>query len=378
VDYLSLARWIKSLSRQVKHAFDARWGVHSARRTFYLLAVLGGGSLDDIMRDARHKDRTTAQKYYKDSQTLKKMIERSPPLKSMNSVWSFTSRLCDEGGKVAERLHRSDSVRDDVRSLKEIAKLFVENNLGVSPTSSQYKSPGKLLEIAYERQFNHTTAADDLDEYLKENFPINVRHTLMQKFNQVLAEQRSLLQAACMGASVRTALTRTHQVGDVAMHPSNVQCQLSRITVEGLDDSFPRLLVKNADQKFVLVTNFHSILASHQEESNERATGLVASLLIEIINLHPDNTQRDTSKPHPNDPASGLVVDYFKMFKVAKHRLDRSMRNHLFKWITPFAKCLFNCCNNSISEWIRKHPNELSPYRKKRDAVLVCQTCNHA
>ena len=78
------------MKKCVQHASDARWGVHSARRTFYLLAVLGGGSLEDVMRDARHQDESTAKRYYNDSKALKKMIERSDTLKSKNTV-------CNEG-----------------------------------------------------------------------------------------------------------------------------------------------------------------------------------------------------------------------------------------------------------------------------------------
>ena len=47
-----------------------RYGTHSLRKTGYVLAIWGGGCLDDIRVSARHKTIESAERYYRDASYL--------------------------------------------------------------------------------------------------------------------------------------------------------------------------------------------------------------------------------------------------------------------------------------------------------------------
>lgn len=52
------------------------WGTHTLRKTGYLLAIWGGGSVEQIMLSERHKTMSRASKYHQDAATLLEMAKR--------------------------------------------------------------------------------------------------------------------------------------------------------------------------------------------------------------------------------------------------------------------------------------------------------------
>src|SRR5690349_17512254 len=52
------------------------WGTHSLRKTGYLVALWGGGVVEQLMLSARHSTIKSASRYYQDAETLLAMARR--------------------------------------------------------------------------------------------------------------------------------------------------------------------------------------------------------------------------------------------------------------------------------------------------------------
>jgi hypothetical protein len=126
---------------------------HSPRAMAYLWGIgLDGAQLSLLKWNYRHKTIEQAQKYANDAQSKKNRIVRSERLQSLNLVPPFRDRLLVfDGGSQSQRLNAMDGCKTDlVRTVKEVAKYYVERNLGVTPgKNSNYRNPGYLLRKAY-------------------------------------------------------------------------------------------------------------------------------------------------------------------------------------------------------------------------------------
>jgi hypothetical protein len=49
------------------------WGTHTMRKTGYLVAIWGGGTVENIMLSARHATVDSAKRYYQDAGSLLQM-----------------------------------------------------------------------------------------------------------------------------------------------------------------------------------------------------------------------------------------------------------------------------------------------------------------
>jgi hypothetical protein len=99
------------------------------------------------MQHARHNDKRTASLYFEDAKTFQTEILKEPECVLKISTCPFSEILVNKGGESMKRLNRFQSNCTEVSSLKEAARLFVENNLGVPPSSSNYKNHRHLLEL---------------------------------------------------------------------------------------------------------------------------------------------------------------------------------------------------------------------------------------
>ena len=64
-----------------------KFGVHSARFTFYLFSILGGGDYPNVKRDARHANDDCAMGYVNDAQVLVDEIRNSVELSSREIIY---------------------------------------------------------------------------------------------------------------------------------------------------------------------------------------------------------------------------------------------------------------------------------------------------
>lgn len=58
-----------------KNGRKGPWGTHTMRKTGYLLAIWGGGSVENIMLSARHSTVESAEHYYQDAGSLLQMAK---------------------------------------------------------------------------------------------------------------------------------------------------------------------------------------------------------------------------------------------------------------------------------------------------------------
>ena len=95
---------------------------------------------------------------------------------------------------------------------------------------------------------------------------------------------------------------------------------------------FPRGEIHDS-QQYELVKNFSDILAPHQKQSREKAAGLCASLIIEIISLLPEDIQIIDQAAWYRIKPAGTSKDS----KIAAVGLTRKnpLRTYLSKWIVP-------------------------------------------
>jgi hypothetical protein len=98
--------------------------------------VLGGGEFPDVMRNARHEDLlTTTKGYFEDAKLIRDLLFGNPELVAIQQIWPFIDRLIHGQGTNLRRLQTFNSNNVEMRSLQDVATLFVENMLHVSPES---------------------------------------------------------------------------------------------------------------------------------------------------------------------------------------------------------------------------------------------------
>ena len=123
---------------------------HSTRSTFYLWWILAGGDVPTAQRNARHATESMAHKYAQDSYIQRDVIMKDEYLRSQNPVPPAYDRLLVNGGHQLHRINQlGRSTRSDIKTLTEVAHLYVTQTLCVSPTSGHFRNPSYLLKKSY-------------------------------------------------------------------------------------------------------------------------------------------------------------------------------------------------------------------------------------
>jgi hypothetical protein len=97
-----------------------KWGTHTCRKTFYLLAVWGGGGDADIMMSARHKSISNSVKYRRDAATLLEIWRNSE--ENYGLIAPKWQPILITSLQSARRLNRSMVVNQ--QSLQSLALIF--------------------------------------------------------------------------------------------------------------------------------------------------------------------------------------------------------------------------------------------------------------
>jgi hypothetical protein len=99
----------------------SKWGTHTCRKTAYLIAIWGGGSVESIMASARHNDVASAQRYVLDSHSQLTIAEAGGKLwGGQKSKWK---PIILKNVKAAAK----NSTLASKGSLLSIATYYVEN-----------------------------------------------------------------------------------------------------------------------------------------------------------------------------------------------------------------------------------------------------------
>ena len=91
-------------------------------------------------------------------------------------------------------------------SLQDVATLFVEKMLGVSPDHKHYKDAGYLLERSYGLNFSQKTPFTDFNDFVESLRP-RERGECRGKFNSAVTYAQQLALASSQG----TAFSATNQ-----------------------------------------------------------------------------------------------------------------------------------------------------------------------
>jgi hypothetical protein len=153
MDHAKYVSWLSAFVNNCRFSAGLKIGTHTLRRTAYLLAVLGGGSFPDVMRNARHRDELSAKKYYTDAQQTLQRLRDNIHLTEQQPTWKFRDTLTHRSGENQTRLNQFISNRVDM-DLASVTKFYVEKMLGVGPTHSKYKDAQFLLKTSYGMDFS--------------------------------------------------------------------------------------------------------------------------------------------------------------------------------------------------------------------------------
>lgn len=161
-------------------------GVHSLRKTAYLLAKLGDGALSETMLAARHKSVINAMKYEKDAGLLRDLLQAQPD--PHHRVSPFKSVRCQDP-KVLRSINARN--RQHFKSLPELAADFVYKHLKVAKNDPKIMHPSYLLTkaLAWRRD------QDAMGEFTK----------VFEKFNMLGESRDEILRCATLLAEERLA-----------------------------------------------------------------------------------------------------------------------------------------------------------------------------
>jgi hypothetical protein len=206
MDHAKYVSWLASVVRNCRNSHDLKIGTHTLRRTAYLLAVLGGASFQDVMRNARHRDEESAKKYYTDAQQTLQRLRDNILLSQQQPTWKFRDTLTHRSGENQNRLNQFISNRVDM-DLATVSKFFVEKMLGVSPTHSKYKDAQFLLQTSYAMDFSS-------------NDPFNECQAILQTLSPPI---RASLET-CLRRVASRQVTTTPQVTAPPLHCEGCNC----------------------------------------------------------------------------------------------------------------------------------------------------------
>jgi hypothetical protein len=370
VTYESVRYWINnSLSKNCRHGNIGSFGPHTLRRSFYLFWTLAGGLFLSIMKHARHRDLKTAEAYKEDTDVLVADIQGNPQLASIQPAWKWHHRLLANDGQNLRRLQAFDPTDIRLHSLKEASTFFVEKQLGVPPTSAEYRIPGHLLELAYAGKFTQTK--DPVQEclLLLQTLPTIYREPLTTQFHRAVNH----LANTCAMGTLSTP-------EDTVIEPS-VNHLANPTAAEDSDDGIPG----NRDSQEGLVNiavNFQDSFGSNFPELGGIRPPQPGQHVVLEIDL-----QEARSKRHPYyklkrcyttelRTAYGLrsikiLVRLWHEIKCLSPPSERDdlvcfskgssrvrASRHIFpKYMNQFSKCFHICYSQDVESMVLDHPH---------------------
>jgi len=147
VPYEKFLTWMNDITGNPKDHIKP----HSTRASFYLWWVLAGGNIAIAPRNARHGTRENSEKYQQDAFIQRDFILRDPFLRTSNPVPPAYDRLMSHAGHSIHRLNNmSMGSCPHIKTLREVASLYVTNTLLVGENSEHYRNAAYLLHKSYQ------------------------------------------------------------------------------------------------------------------------------------------------------------------------------------------------------------------------------------
>jgi len=198
IEYDTILKWIQDKQALLDEAQKPHtdWANHSLRPSFYLWSRLGGATFNTSMRDARHRHLLTALKYNDDVEVIINRLEKNPEERKRQRVAPYTAKLHGDNTRNASRLNAMWEGRREVYTLREIARIFVENMLGIPPDCQDYKSPCAILTRSYRMNLRPSTVRNDflvfantLPEHSRNRCIVMFETSVSQEVERVVEER---------------------------------------------------------------------------------------------------------------------------------------------------------------------------------------------
>ena len=187
MDYEKFKKHIDWLKQFCKAPDLANWGPHSPRCTSYLLNFMGGASERMACKTARHKSIDVAMKYVGETHAVRDLIRSHPTLRELHKVPPFRDKMITGDGQGFQRTLATLPGRNRSHNkITNLAKFFVETQLGVRPGNPHYRDPEYLLRKSYNMTLDRIAPSpDDMHiEQIKALVPENQQCLLLQSYDQ--------------------------------------------------------------------------------------------------------------------------------------------------------------------------------------------------
>jgi hypothetical protein len=150
IDYNTFQTRYKSICQKVVNR-RGPWGTHTSKKTFYLLAVWGGGNDIDIIKSARHsiKNQESASKYKRDATFLLNLAQKNRL--SLNAVVSPWQPIFCQDLQLGRRINASSHYQKDI---KHLAREFVVSQLKINSNH-----PERCIKFVIDTACTHKSEA---------------------------------------------------------------------------------------------------------------------------------------------------------------------------------------------------------------------------
>lgn len=168
IDYQTFLDQFKRLSYRILPPRPGfKIGCQTFRKTFYCVAVFGGGEEADVQMSARHKSVEQANKYRKDVAQYYQTHLKYPNPANNVSKWKPIHILSDGGNAALMTAYAGfDMVPPSL-----VGSYYVQTILGIQESSPYYKNIAFLVNASMHRGANMVDPDDALNKFASENLP---------------------------------------------------------------------------------------------------------------------------------------------------------------------------------------------------------------
>jgi hypothetical protein len=350
VSYLEGRQWLSQMAEDcLDNSSCLDLGMDSLRVTFYLWSVLAGTDSRITKNNARHKSDGMAEKCIANSEIILSKLKNNPALLKKQRLGPPGQNLLVLGkGNQTRRLDLMNSSNNNVSSLAEAAKIFVENMLNVPSDHPRYRDANFLMELSYEKRFSLQSPEQDLQAAL-ESLPKEHQARMRASVSSFFSKVKPIQPLPCAGEPHATGLSAGASQPFFAPGLPLDHCPTPRRLV------FLKEL-ESDPAKYELSFLLHKFSNKTQEEQ----ALFLYNLVQEVLTLGKNVNQCE--------PASRMTLREQRNFVVAQHyRKGKSFipkKANFCRIVDPFFECLHACHNGDFAALKEDHSKVPFKYSK--------------
>jgi hypothetical protein len=186
VDYSNFLKSFKELSDRILPPRDGlKTGCQTFRKTFYVLAVFGGGEQADVQMSARHASQKQSLKYRKDAMSLFTHHQENPNPADNVSKWK-PIHIDGSGGNAALMNLQAGYLEMTAAS---VAPFYIRNMLGVKATNPLQTSIPFLFDVAMKHGMDRLDPDEAIQAWIGKNIHPDKVETLNTLIGAVVTKQ---------------------------------------------------------------------------------------------------------------------------------------------------------------------------------------------